>query len=884
MKHLIQKRLLCLLLTLVCVLTSVLFITAVQAEDNIASDQPVTVNAFDPSMPGRGPKSITSDYAIQLNLGAPFTSVAPSMPTWGTSDAKATISIYRWNKNFKTTVAAAPIATKRFDPLTDNAYNDFTFDEQPAGEYLVRIHEVEGQVGVWYMDATVSQGCCYENGEASKADWELRVGFAKTPVNAFLPVSKAVEESTGPLTPPDEYELPADSLVNTHPVMPDTWVFTDGLGRVSLTNAEVGDVREDRTLAMFYWTWHADLAPSGATNTTELMKQYPDAKNDYNHSAWVGTGRYCFWNEPIYGFYRTDDAWVLRRQAELLANAGVDVIFADNTNGNMTWRNSYIPLYETWLDAQKNGAVDVPKVSYLLPFGPNDGNASQIKSLYNDIYAAGKYQELWYYLDGKPMLMAHNSNAPRDLRSFFTWRAGQPEYLVNNTAIGQWGWLSTYPQATYYGTRENAKAKIIEQMTVGVAVNHNYVTHQITAMNGVNVMGRSYTSEYPDRYEKEGVEASKWGYNFSEQFDYALEKDPLVLFVTGWNEWHAWRQPSPWGGSQSLVDNALVDQFDDEFSRDLEPTKGVLQDHYYYLFVNYARKYKGVRPIPTPSVNATIDMAAGNDQWMTVEPYYAAYIGNTGNRDAKGYGSLTYTETSGRNDIIGAQIARDDEYIYFHVECAADITPYTDALWMNLYIDATGNGALDGWNSFDYIVGKTAPTADKAVLEKFTGSGYATEKVADVEYRVDGRTMTVKIAKSDLALTGDDYTVNFAWTDNVHDEGDYEKFSGDIMDFYISGDVAPGGRFKYSFISTAENAGKVVETEPDTTPVTDPETDPATNPETSPMTDAPTDAETQLTTEAPAEEGCKSSIGLGALTIALVTGMTAVTLRKKKED
>ena len=47
-------------------------------------------------------------------------------------------------------------------------------------------------------------------------------------------------------------------------------------------------------------------------------------------------------------------------------------------------------------------------------------------------------------------------------------------------------------------------------------------------------------------------------------------------------------------------------------------------------------------------------------------------------------------------------------------------------------------------------------------------------------------------------------------TDNIHDESDtgvqgadgrwtYSRFSGDIMDFYISGDVAPGGRFRYQY-------------------------------------------------------------------------------------
>ncbi len=862
--------------------TVTVFVTSARAaEDNIASDEPVTLQAFHADLPGRGPKEITSDYGIRLHMGAPFDAVMPSMPTWSTTDAEATVSIYQWNTNYETTIAGEPIASLRFAPLTDNAYNTLSFAEQPAGEYFIRIHDVRGRVGVWHMDKTVSGGYCYEDGAESEHDWELKVRFTKTPVQAFLPVESAADVATGDHTPPAEYEIPADSLINTHKVLPDTWVFTDGLGRVSLTNAEVGDPREDRTLAMFYWTWHAELASGGAVNTTELMKQYPEAKNDYNHSAWVGTGRYCFWNEPVYGYYRTDDEWVLRRQAELLANAGVDVIFADNTNGNMTWRSSYTALYKTWDDAQRNGAVNVPKVSYLLPFGPNDGHNEQVISLYNDIYRAGKYQNLWYYLDGKPMLMAfddafasQSTPAIKEIYRFFTWRSGQASYVIDRSSIGQWGWLSTYPQATYYGSRTNAANRVIEQITVGVAVNHNYVTKQITAMNGENVMGRSYTSDYPDRYEKEGAEASKWGYQFAEQFTYALEIDPKVIFVTGWNEWHAWRQPELWGG----VSNALADQFDDEHSRDLEPTKGALQDHYYYQLVNFSRRYQGASPIPAPSVSQTIDLAAGADQWKTVEPYYAAYIGNTDDRSAQGYGSLKYTETSGRNDIIGAQIARDDEFVYFLVECAENITAYTDKLWMNLYIDAAGDGALDGWNSFDYVVNKTAPTATTATLEKFTGDGYASEKVADVEYTLDGRYMTVKIAKSDLGLSGDDYTVNFAWTDNVHDEGNYDAYSGDIMDFYISGDVAPGGRFKYSFISTAANSTGTAETAPVTEPVTDPVTDPVTNASTDPSTDPATDP---TETDAPADKGCKSSAASAA--VLLLAAATAAVARKREE-
>ena len=165
-----------------------------------------------------------------------------------------------------------------------------------------------------------------------------------------------------------------------------------------------------------------------------------------------------------------------------------------------------------------------------------------------------------------------------------------------------------------------------------------------------------------------------------------------------------------------------MDQFSDEFSRDLEPTKGALQDHYYYLFVNYARKYKGASPIPTPGENVTIDLNAGTDQWKTVEPYYAAYIGNTFDRDCTGYGDTKYTETSGRNDIIGAQVARDGEFVYFLVECKDNITPYTDSLWMNLYLDT--DQSKQGWNTFEFVLNKTAASEKTLVLEKFNAENY----------------------------------------------------------------------------------------------------------------------------------------------------------------
>ena len=47
--------------------------------------------------------------------------------------------------------------------------------------------------------------------------------------------------------------------------------------------------------------------------------------------------------------------------------------------------------------------------------------------------------------------------------------------------------------------------------------------------------------------------------------------------------------------------------------------------------------------------------------------------------------------------------------------------------------------------------------------------------------------------KLDRALLPEVSRINFKWTDNT-------CIGGDIMDVYIHGDAAPGGRFKYQYI------------------------------------------------------------------------------------
>ena len=765
---------------------------------------------------------------MRVKLKVPVSGVGFSMPTWSVSGKySAYISAYEWKGSYNATVSGEPFATEKFSELQDNATNWLYFDKMPAGEYFFAIEKTQGVVGAWCSaDNSVSRGFRYTDGVEVKGDMFMTLAVESDTNDIFEECASAnpiygeapvFEEITADQTDLSAHSLPADSLYLKNDVMPDTWVFTDSLGRKALTNAEVGDPRDAKTLALFYWTWHASQGNASAFNVQEFLDaeaakgvNIEDIIYDYNYEGWPVGYYQNFWDEPIYGYYRTNDEWVLRRQSEMLANALVDAVFTDNTNGQYTWRDSYIPLYKTWLEAQKDG-VEVPKVSFMLPFAATHDSMEQLKMLYTDIYRDGKYQPLWFWFDGKPMLMAWQANLNKndglqsEIRSFFTFRNNYPGYINRVPNYKNWGWLSVYPQAKYYLNYTREQKGIVEQITVGVSQNHDYVTHQLSAMNGPNNTGRTYTSKGYDTSEN----ALLKGANFAEQFEYALEVDPSVIFVTGYNEWIAGRYEE-WGG----VKNAFPDQFNAQNSRDIEPSRGVLKDAYYYQFVNYVRQYKGVRAIPEAGAKTTLDVSASPSQWQNVAPYYASYIGNTGDRDAKGYGELIYRDYSGRNDIIGAQMARDDENIYILVECAEDISPYTDPLWMNIYLDIDGREG--GWESFNYVINKTSPKSESvAVLERFTGNGYESEAVAAIKYSVQGRYLQVEIPKSALGIESDDFTVNFSVTDNVHDEDDqtesdskdyvYSRFSGDILDFYTSGDVAPGGRFKFSYMSHAED-------------------------------------------------------------------------------
>ena len=186
-----------------------------------------------------------------------------------------------------------------------------------------------------------------------------------------------------------------------HKVDSSQWIVTDGLGRVVATNTTTGDVREDKIVAMFYWTWHGEFgdAQTAYNNQQNIDKliEMGYTERDYMTKSMselrklgikTDMGPYHFWDEPIYGYYDGDDEWVIRKQAELLAAAGVDVVFFDNTNGTYTWKETALRVMKVFSEARAQG-VDAPDVSFMFPFGPVSHAGTQMVELYNDIYKKG---------------------------------------------------------------------------------------------------------------------------------------------------------------------------------------------------------------------------------------------------------------------------------------------------------------------------------------------------------------------------------------------------------------------------------------------------------------------------------------------------------------
>lgn len=556
---------------------------------------------------------------------------------------------------------------------------------------------------------------------------------------------------------------------------------TDDLGRVLPLNNTAGNPKANRHVGIFYFLWQGDNTAQNYWDLSEIVANHPEVLEDYDNPYWGlpvykpgGPVGMYFWGKPIYGYYRGDDYWVHLRNMQLLTDAGVDFVVIDATNSQI-----YPAQSETLMkamDALRAQGKNPPKIVYYT----NSNSGQRMQEVYDEYYKPGApyyHPACWFYLDGKPLIIGLSKDAAgKNYQSFFTFRESQ--WPTEAQKVNGWPWLSfTRPQQVFSnqkGEREIVNVSISQHPnpTAGMGGSAFY--------GNMDNWGRSYRNGSHGNPQTEVC----YGYNFQEQWDFALKQDVPFIFITGWNEWVAGRWTSKDGNPEH---SWFCDEASPEYSRDAEPTLTAgLKDDYYMQMVSNIRRYKGIQASPQVSEAKNIK---DFEDWKDVSPIYSDYTGDTKARNHQGAESVPvriYVNNSGRNDFFKMKVARDQTNLFFYAETVENITPNSGSNWMRLYLNVDRN-AKTGWAGYDFRV------AGGNQLQKYQDGKWV--DVQQLNYLVNGRELMITIPLTCLGLTSSSIDLEFKWSDNMQNDDD-------PLDWYVNGDAAPGGRFNYIYSVT----------------------------------------------------------------------------------
>ena len=578
---------------------------------------------------------------------------------------------------------------------------------------------------------------------------------------------------------------------------PESWVAQDAPGRRIGLQQQYGPPRENKTVGMFYVVWHGAhgfdrhegkrpdegiMRPSAA----DTLSPYDIQKlQDANPSAPAYGPLYAFhhWGEPYLGYYLSDDRWVIRKHAQMLSDAGVDVVIVDLTN-EIVYLPVILTLCEEYRRIRSEGGR-TPAVSFLFhTLVPNSGPT--VRRLYESFYRKGLYSELWFRWKGKPLIFCPPEALTPETAAFFTarhsWFDSRQEWFGDGR--DRCAWADVYPQR--YGWHDTPGEP--EMIAVAPA------THP-TQRGYVPRIGRSYHGGVQPEKERQRPGD---GLCFAEQFSRAMEVDPEFVFFAGWNEWSAMRFVNE--GDVAMIgddscrvgDTFFCDDYNHEYSRDLEPLRGDFGDNYYYQLCDFIRRFKGVEEVPVHGRKHRIDpddFAA----WAEVGAVYRDDRGDTFHRDHPGYGARIgrYANRTGRNDIVCAKAATDGRSLFFYARTDEPLTPPDDSLWMRLFVSVEGSG-LGEWEGFHYRINDRRTTPGHASVERSL-NGWHWQYAAEAALAAAGREIVLAVPLRSLGIRHPDrFCVDFKWIDNAVPDGDIRECLSD-------GDSAPNGRFRYRF-------------------------------------------------------------------------------------
>lgn len=550
---------------------------------------------------------------------------------------------------------------------------------------------------------------------------------------------------------------------------------TDDYGRI----VSPADSKKDKYVGLFFFlTLGQHAGHDGHYDISKITQYGTHYENFQANNERSPLGSAHFWGEPVWGYYNSEDPWVMRKQIEMLTMAGIDFICFDTTNA-VLYQNVVDVLLEIMEEYRQQG-WNVPKFMYYL--GNNDNYMTDLKTLYNKYYKEGseKYKELWFAPEGKPFItkpdyIAFDQNDPEEKAISETFNFKHvfwPDSLPDDNGLSWMEWK-------FDAVSGQGQPRHGDWISVSVA-QHPTVRFSDT----IGTWGRGYDfSTGINNHER-----FREGLNFQSQWDAAINYGDAVkyIFQTGWNEWVAGKM---YDGNVYFT----VDTFDEEYSRDIEPCRNGYGDNFYLQMIMNMRRanYTEAKHYKYEKVSVDIENF-GIEQWENASEYLD-FTGECVRRDFKPMCVTmdNYVNESNRNDIASVRVLRDAENLYFRIETLEPITDHVagDEGWMNLLIKTNGGGDL--YNGYHYVV-NTSPQADGTTDVMKAGKDNTLKKSGNAQYVVEGNVMQLCVPLKTLGLSESNYEIQFKVTDNVGGYGDY-------LNLYDTGDSAPIGRLNYTF-------------------------------------------------------------------------------------
>ena len=541
-------------------------------------------------------------------------------------------------------------------------------------------------------------------------------------------------------------------------------IAIDSLGRRMPSPAEYSTRREGKLTGLFYFLW-LDNDNRRVYNISEITEKDPFAGYKPDSDIWGKVGEYHFWGEPFYGYYSQGDEWVVRKHMKLITEADIDFLFFDTTNA-LIYRDKAEIVMKVLQEYHDDG-FNIPKVM----FYTHTHSGRTVQEIYDNIYKPGLFRDTWFYLDGKPVIVAEESDCSEETRNFFNIKMSQ--WPNEPDKFGGWPWMDfTRPQRVFSDLNGNP-----EVINVSVAQHPQERFGDSVLYGETRNCGRAYRRGTNDLSENAYI----FGFNFAEQFERALETDPPIVLITGWNEWIAGRWQGPENRPIMFIDCA-----DKTYSRDIEMMKDGYFDNYYIQMASFIRKYKGSGACPAA--------AAGE------ETIFDNFSDGDIPRDAMGRIDR-YTNYTQRNAIKHIAVSHTQDDITFKISAKKPIICSKEGSFLNIFLSC-GKAA-----GFDYVI-NGSPNFEKNTTSVEAihrgAAGVSAERSCDmltdrnelirVPFTVSEAEFSVTVPLSVLGI--DKSTSSFElWIKAADSTETYEK----VDQFYDSGDCAPLGRMAYVY-------------------------------------------------------------------------------------